>query len=286
MSMDLEEKLRELKGRGEGALMPHVYYGDPDAVFSRKLISIFSESGADIIELGIPFSDPTADGSIFQAACERALRGGITPLDCIAGLKQLREDGLEIPVVVTTYYNIPYVMGVGRFLEGIGAAGAQGLIVPNLPFEEAGPLIKEARRHGVHVILQVAPTTTEERLRRIAESASGFIYVMNVEGVTGTRKSLQLSTLTLIERVRKHTDLPILAGFGISNREQAASVVAAGADGVVSGSAFAKIYEESISDPTRALPEVSALVRELKAGCIEGCDMRGRVIADTDERMR
>ena len=284
--MDLEKRLLELREQEEGALMPHVYYGDPDTVFSRKLIGLFSESGADIIEIGIPFSDPTADGSTFQAACERALRGGVTPLECISGLKQLREDGLEIPVVVTTYYNIPYVMGVGRFLEGIEAAGAQGLIVPNLPFEEAGPLIKEARRHGVHVILQVAPTTTEERLRRIAESASGFIYVMNVEGVTGTRKSLQLSTLTLIERVRRHTDLPILAGFGISNREQAASVIAAGADGVVSGSAFAKIYEKSIGDPTGAFPEVLKLVRELKTGCIEGYDMRGPGRHDKDERIR
>jgi tryptophan synthase alpha chain len=272
--MDLEEKLRELRGRGEGALMPHIYYGDPDPAFSRKLIGIFSENGADIIELGIPFSDPTADGPTFQAACERALRGGTTPRDCIAGLKRLREDGLETPVVVTTYYNIPYVMGVGTFLEGIGAAGAQGVIVPNLPFEEAAPLIKEAQRHGIHVILQVAPTTTEGRLRNIAEAASGFIYVMNVEGVTGTRQRLQESTPTLIERVRRHTDLPLLVGFGISNREQAASVVAAEADGVVSGSAFAKIYEENIDDPGKSLLKISTLIRDLKAGCIEGYRMR------------
>ena len=286
MSMDLEEKLRELRGRREGALMPHVYYGDPNQNFSKKLMGVFSESGADIIELGIPFSDPTADGPTFQAACERALRGGTTPRDCMEGLRRLREDGLEIPVVVTTYYNIPYVMGLGAFMKEIGAAGAQGVIVPNLPFEEAAPLIDEARRRGIHVILQVAPTTTEGRLRRIAEAASGFIYVMNVEGVTGTRKSLQGSTLTLIERVRSHTDLPILAGFGISNREQAASVVAAGADGVISGSAIAKIYGESIGDPIRSLPEVAILIRELKAGCIEGYDRRGPVVADDDDGTR
>ena len=274
MFMDLEERLRELRGREEGALMPHVYYGDPNAAFSRKLIGTISESGADIIELGIPFSDPTADGPTFQAACERALRGGITPPECIAGLKRMRENGLETPVVVTAYYNIPYVMGVGRFLEEIGAAGAQGVIVPNLPFEEADTLLEEAKRHGIHVILQVAPTTTEDRLRRIAEAASGFIYVMNVEGVTGTRQSLQESTPMLIERVRRYTDLPLLVGFGISNREQAASVVAAGADGVVSGSAFAKIYEENIDDPGKSLPKISTLLRDLKAGCIEGYGMR------------
>jgi tryptophan synthase alpha chain len=268
--MDLEQRLRELRRRKEGALMPHIYYGDPNAAFSRKLVGTISESGADIIELGIPFSDPTADGPTFQAACERALSGGITPLECIAGLKQMRENGIETPIVVTAYYNIPYVMGVERFLEEIGTAGAQGLIVPNLPFEEADALLEEAKGHGIHIILLIAPTTTEERIRSIVKAASGFIYIMNVEGVTGMRDILQESTPMLIERVRRYTDLPILVGFGVSNREQAASVIAAGADGVVSGSAFTKIYEESIGDPCKSLPQVSALLRDLKAGCIEG----------------
>ncbi len=274
MSMDLEERFQELRGRGEGALMPHVYYGDPSPAFSEKLIGTLSMNGADIIEFGIPFSDPTADGPTFQAACERALGGGVTPSDCIRGLERLREDGLDAPVIVTTYYNIPYVMGVGCFLGKIRSAGAQGVIVPNLPYEEADILLEEAQRHGVHVILQVAPTTTEERLRRIAEAASGFIYVMNVEGVTGVRGSFQGSTLKLIERVRRHTDLPILAGFGISNRRQASSLVASGADGIVAGSIFAQIYEKSIGDPERRLREISELVKELKTGCIEGYGMR------------
>ena len=266
--MDLEETLLGLRRRREGAFMPHVYYGDPDAHFSHRLIETLAESGADLIEFGIPFSDPTADGPTFQAACERALRNGTTPSSCIKGMRELSRGNLDVPFIVTTYYNIPYVAGVDVFLREIKAAGAHGIIVPNLPFEEAGTLLEEGERQGVHVILLVAPTTTEERLRKIAEMASGFIYVMNVEGVTGARDSLRDSTLRLVERVRRHTDVPILAGFGISRREQAEAVVSAGADGVIAGSVFTKIYEANLEDPTEALPEIADLVRELKLGCI------------------
>jgi len=269
--MDLEEMLLGLRRRREGAFMPHVYYGDPDASFSHRMIETLTESGADLIEFGIPFSDPTADGPTFQAACERALSNGATPSSCIKGMRELSEGGLDVPFIVTTYYNIPYVMGVDVFLREIKAAGAQGIIVPNLPFEEAGTLLEEGERQGVHVILLVAPTTTEERLRKIADMASGFIYVMNVEGVTGARDSLRDSTLRLVERVRRHTDVPILAGFGISRREQAEAVVSAGADGVIAGSVFTKIYEAHLEDPTEALPEIADLVRELKLGCINKC---------------
>lgn len=265
--MDLEETLLGLRRRREGALMPHVYYGDPDARFSHRLIETLAGSGADLIEFGIPFSDPTADGPTFQAACERALRNGTTPSSCIKGMRELSRGGLDTPFIVTTYYNIPYVAGVGVFLREIKAAGAQGIIVPNLPIEEAGPLLEEGERQGVHVILLVAPTTTEERLRKIAEMASGFIYVMNVEGVTGARDNLRDSTLRLVRRVRRHTDIPVLAGFGISRREQAEALVSAGADGVIAGSVFTKIYEARLDDPTEALPDVAEMVRELKLGC-------------------
>jgi len=266
--MDLEETLLGLRRRREGALMPHVYYGDPDAHFSHRLIETLAGSGADLIEFGIPFSDPTADGPTFQAACERALRNGTTPSSCITGMKELSKD-LGVPFIVTTYYNIPYVAGVGAFLREIKAAGAQGIIVPNLPIEEAGPLLEEGERQGIHVILLVAPTTTEERLRKIAEMASGFIYVMNFEGVTGARDSLRDSTLRLVRRVRRHTGIPVLAGFGISRREQAEALVSAGADGVIAGSVFTKIYEARLDDPTEALPDVAEMVRELKLGCVK-----------------
>jgi tryptophan synthase alpha chain len=272
--MNLEEKFQELKNRREGAHMPHVYYGDPNEEFSLKLIETLAENGADIIELGIPFSDPTADGPTFQAVCERALRNGITPNNCIQGIRKVRERGLENPIVVTTYYNIPYVTGVGTFLKKIKEAGAQAIIVPNVPVEEADILLAEGKRTGVHVIFQVAPTTTEDRLKNIADVASGFLYVISVEGVTGVRESLADSTLKLVQRVRRHTDMPLLAGFGISSKHQASAVVAAGADGAIAGSAYAKVYEKNLEKPEKTLPEIARLVEQIKQGCIEGYRQR------------
>jgi tryptophan synthase alpha chain len=268
--MELEEKFRELKERREGAHMPHVYYGDPNEEFSLKLIKNLAENGADLLEFGIPFSDPTADGPTFQAACERALKNFVTPAKCIQGIKKLRRNGLETPLIVTTYYNIPYVAGIGAFLGEIKKAGAQAIIVPDLPVEEAGVLLDEGKKRGVHVIFQVAPTTTEDRLKKIADIASGFLYVIGVEGVTGARESLADSTLKLVSRVRRHTDVPVLAGFGISKREHAAAVVSAGADGAIAGSAYAKIYEKNLKNPEETLPEIARLAKQIKRGCIEG----------------
>ena len=268
--MNLEDKFQELKNRGEGAHMPHVYFGDPHEEFSLRLIETLAENGADILEFGIPFSDPTADGPTFQAVCERALENGVTPSKCIQGIKKLRDRGVENPIVVTTYYNIPYVAGVGNFLNMIREAGAQAIIVPNVPVEEAEVLLAEGKRSGIHVIFQIAPTTTENRLKKIADIASGFLYVINVEGVTGARESLADSTLKLVKRVKRHTDMPLLAGFGISNRQQASNVVAAGADGAIAGSCYAKIYEKNLKKSEETLPQIADLVAQIKQGCIEG----------------
>ncbi|KPV64010.1 MAG: Tryptophan synthase alpha chain [Candidatus Bathyarchaeota archaeon BA2] len=272
--MDLEEKFWELRERREGAHMPHVYYGDPNEEFSLKLIRTLVENGADFIEFGFPFSDPTADGPTFQAACERALKKGMTPAKCIQGIKKLRRSGLEVPLVVTTYYNIPYVTGIGTFLSEIKKVGAQAIIVPDLPVEEADVLLNEGKKWGVHVIFQAAPTTTEDRLKKIAGIASGFLYVIGVEGVTGARESLADSTLKLVNRVRKYTDVPVLAGFGISRREHAAAVVSAGADGAIAGSAYAEIYEKNLKNPEETLPEIAQLVKQIKRGCVEGYRQR------------
>ena len=272
--MRLEDKFKELNNKGEGAHMPHVYFGDPHEEFSLKLLETLVENGADILEFGIPFSDPTADGPTFQAVCERALQNGITPNKCIEGIKKIRAKGIENPIVVTTYYNIPYVMGVGNFLKKIKDAGAQGIIVPNVPVEEADILIAEGKKSEIHPIFQVAPTTTEDRLKKIADIASGFLYVIGVEGVTGVRESIGDSTFKLVERVRKHTDMPLLAGFGISTKEQANNVVAAGADGAIAGSAYAKVYEKNLKTPEETLPEIAKLVTQIKQGCIEGYKQR------------
>lgn len=272
--MDLEQTFRELKARREGAHMPHVYYGDPNEEFSLKLIQILAENGADLIELGIPFSDPTADGPTFQAACDRALKKGITPAKCIEGIKKLRRCGLELPIIVTTYYNIPYVIGIKSFLCNIQRAGVQALIVPNLPVEEADILMKEGKKLGLHIILQVAPTTTAERLKRIIDIATGLLYIINIEGVTGARNDVTTSTLELVDRIRRYTNLPLLGGFGISKREHAKVLIQSGADGVIVGSAYAKLYEKNLMNPVETLEEIIKLAQQIKQGCIEGYKQR------------
>ena len=247
--------------------MAHVYYGDPNEEFSNAQIKTLVKNGTDIIEFGIPFSDPTADGPTFRKACERALKGGITPRKCINGLRNI---SLNVPVVVTTYYNIPYKFGVEPFIKEIKDAGASGLIIPNLPIEEASETLGACKKHNLDLIFLVTSTTTRERLRKILAAASGFIYVVSRFGVTGARDSLEQSTLALIKNVRQHTDLPILVGFGISKPEHAEAVVAAGASGAIVGSAFAKIYEKNLAHPEERLKELGALARGLKRGCEQG----------------
>lgn len=255
----------DLKGR-RGILMPHVYYGDPSEEFSLKLLKTLVENGADLLEVGIPYSDPIADGPTFIAACERALRGGITPSQCLEGVRKLREEGVEVPIIVTTYMNIPYAHGVESFLGRLIDSGVQGLIIPDLPFEEAREIAEKTQELGIDFIFQVAPSTTEERLVKIVEAASGFLYIINVEGVTGARETLPPSTLELIRRVRRLTDLPLLVGFGISRAGHLRSVLSAGADGVVVGSAIADIYSKKLERPEETLPEISGFLKELKKG--------------------
>ena len=268
--MELEAKLKELIRRREGAHMAHVYYGDPDEEFSIKLIETLAENGADIIEFGIPFSDPIADGLTFQAACERALKAGVTPAKCLAGIERLRVKGLEAPIVVTTYFNIPYTMGFDNFLDKVKVAGVQAVLIPDLPFEEAEPFMEMAGKRKIHVILQVAPTTSKNRLNRILAKASGFIYLIGVEGVTGSRIKNRKAIFELLKNIKEKIDKPVLIGFGISRGSQAEAFIKAGADGVVVGSAYAKIYAKNLEDPFRKLSEIAELANEIKNSCMNG----------------
>jgi tryptophan synthase alpha chain len=271
--MDLESTLHHLRERGEGAHMPHVYYGDPHEAFSQELIHTLSYE-ADLLEFGIPFSDPTADGPTFQLACERALHAGMTPIKCFQGIRKLRKEGITIPIIVTTYYNIPYVYGIASFIKTMHDAGAQAILVPNLPIEEAQPLFAASRKYHIDVILQVSPATSQSRIQHIVDAAKGFIYIINVEGVTGARNRFHKSTFQLIDTVRKQTGIPLLAGFGISQHHHAEAMVAAGADGVIVGSAYAKIYERNLTYPATTLPEIQELARQIKQGCNTGFSRR------------
>jgi tryptophan synthase alpha chain len=250
--------------------MAHIYYGDPSEEFSLRLIKTLAENGVDLIELGIPFSDPIADGATFQAACDRALTNGMTPSRCIQGICKIRELDIDLPIVVTTYFNIPFVRGVRTFLDEIREAGAQGILIPDLPVEEAGDILESGREKGLCTIFMVTPTTTESRLERIVGATSGFLYVVNVEGVTGPRETMQNSTLALVSRVRKKTDIPIMAGFGVSKEKQAVALIRAGAEGVITGSSLARIYEKTLATPEDSLPDLGRFARSIKRGCVQG----------------
>ncbi|MEM4354200.1 MAG: tryptophan synthase subunit alpha [Candidatus Caldarchaeum sp.] len=276
--MEIEELFEKCRNTsGEGVHMAHVYYGDPCEDFSQKLIQTLAENGADMIEFGIPFSDPIADGETFQAACERALKAGITPRRCIEGIRKLRNTGIIAPIVVTTYFNIPCVMGFDKFLTRVREAGAQAVLIPDLPFEEAQPFIERTTAHKLHLILQAAPTTSKKRLEKIIKHASGFLYVIGLEGVTGSMPTDQPTTLELVKTIKMTDDVPLMVGFGISRKEQAEVIVSAGADGVAVGSAYARIYSQNLNNPYDKLPEVAKLASEIKLGCINGYRARKHI---------
>jgi tryptophan synthase alpha chain len=214
---------------------------------------------------------------VFQAACQRALRAGVTPARCINGIRRLRAEGLDAPIVVTTYFNIPYVMGLEKFLEEVRSAGAHGVLFPDLPLEEARPLKGLVAKAGLSLILQAAPTTSRARLKQILAEASGFVYLISVEGVTGARLKARSPIFKLIREVKEQSDVPVMVGFGVSRREHAEALVAAGADGVVVGSAYARIYAEDLADPLQRLDEVAKLARDIKAGCVEGYKRRRKL---------
>ena len=240
------------------ALMPYLMGCFPDLDTSRRIALAYAEAGADLIELGVPFSDPLADGPVVHAAGTEALRAGAT-------LEQVLEAGREVagrlPVVVMCYANPILARGSERFLDALVAAGISGLIVPDLPLEEAEELRERCDERGVALVPLVAPTTTQDRLKRIGASARGFVYAVSLTGTTGERQRLAGQLGDMLGRVAAHTDVPVAVGFGIGTPEQAAAAAAAGADGVIVGSRLVRAAGENGDAPTA----VRELVREFAA---------------------
>jgi tryptophan synthase alpha chain len=254
----ISEKFGELKARKEGALICYVMAGDPSAEATGKIVEALANGGADIIELGFPFSDPVADGPTIQVAGQRALAAG---MDIQHYFELVRGLDVPVPLVCMTYYNPVFRYGVELFVEGAAGAGIGGLIIPDIPVEEASDLKSSCDEHGLDLIFLVAPTTTDERIRKILQRGSGFLYLVSRLGVTGTRADVSASTKELLSRVE--TKLPKAVGFGISTGMQAEEVITAGAEAVIVGSAFVKIIEEG-KDVNEKL---ESLARELKS-CI------------------
>ncbi len=255
--MRIAEKFRQLNEKKEGALIAYICAGDPTPEATKEYVTALVRGGADIIELGLPFSDPVADGPTIQAGIQRALDGGMTPdiyFRTIASLK------MHIPIVVMTYYNLIFKRGLAKFAKDCASSGISGIIVPDLPPEESEELLKVCKENDIDLIYLVAPTTTAARMERILREGTGFIYLVARLGVTGVRSDVADSTRELIERVK--TTTPKAVGFGISNGEQAAKIISAGADGVIVGSAFVDIIAGKKDVPAR----LEALARELKQG--------------------
>ncbi|HEY9205653.1 MAG TPA: tryptophan synthase subunit alpha [Candidatus Methanoperedens sp.] len=255
--MKISEKFRELKKRNEGALIAYICAGDPTAEGTKEYVTALVRGGADIIELGLPFSDPVADGPTIQAGIERALNGGMTPdiyFKMVGSLK------VHIPLVVMTYYNLIFKRGLLKFVTDCSASGISGIIVPDLPAEESGELAGLCEKNDIDLIFLAAPTTTEERMGQIIARGTGFIYLVARLGVTGARSDISGSTRELIRRVKTAT--PKAVGFGISNGKQAGEIIRSGADGVIVGSAFVDIIASGKDVPAR----LETLAKELKDG--------------------
>ena len=238
----IKETFRKLKAGGKAALMPYIMAGDPDLARSGEVLRAVVRAGADIIELGMPFSDPLADGPAIQSAGLRALKHHVTCEDVFGLVKEIRKD-LATPIVLMTYYNLIFVKGVRAYVTGAAKAGVSGLIVPDLPMEESEELEKHCRAHGLDLIFLAAPTSSPERVRKLAEHTNGFLYYVSRTGVTGARKTLPRDLTRKLKMLRENVQLPVAVGFGIKDAHQA-KTVAKHADGVIIGSAIVKIIEE------------------------------------------
>jgi tryptophan synthase alpha chain len=262
MSDRIEKRLRGLRKNGKKALVTFITAGDPDLAATERFVPLLERSGADIVELGIPFSDPMADGTTIQLSSSRALASGATLSGIIESVRAIRT-ACQIPIVLMGYYNPIFSYGVDRFTSDAAAAGVDGVLIVDLPPEEVAEFKSSADRHGLDTIMLLAPTSDLNRMKRVARMGSGFIYYVSVSGVTGARSSVEGSVFEQVARLRQATKLPVAVGFGISTPEQAAQV-AASADAVVVGSALVKLFEKYEGDElARKLGEA---VAGLKAG--------------------
>ena len=258
----IEKKFAELKSKGEKALVAYITAGYPDLETTRELIPALARAGVDILEVGVPFSDPTADGPVIQAASQAALKNGTTLPRVLDLVGELRGE-VEIPLVLFSYYNPIFSMGGAAFAKRAAEAGVDGVLVVDLPAEEAGELRNQTDPAGIDFISLVAPTTGSDRVRKVVKAASGFIYYISVTGVTGTRGPELDETRTNVDTIRALTKLPVVVGFGVSTPEQARQIGSM-ADGVVVGSAFVKLIGEMAGNPGM-VGAVEAYAASLKA---------------------
>ena len=260
----IDKKFQELRQQNIRAFMPYLCAGDPTPDLTVKLLLTLEQAGADLIELGVPFSDPIADGPTIQRASERALKHRISLQQILEIVKTLRQQ-TDIPIALMSYYNPIFSMGESAFCQAAQEVGVDGVIVPDLPPEEAQPLLEVAPQYNLATIFLVAPTSSPKRMQLVASVSTGFVYCVSVTGVTGARATLSDEVEPMIAELRKHIDKPISVGFGVSTPEQAKRVAQL-ADGVIVGSAIINVIEENMNDETKLLTAVKEFASDLAAG--------------------
>ena len=260
----IDELFQRLRAAKRAAFMPFVTAGDPDIAFTRELLPVAAEAGADLFEVGFPFSDPIADGPVIQASYTRALDKHLKLADVFATLRDTTaRPNWNTPLVAMASYSLMYRKGPSAFIDAAKAAGVSGAVVPDLPVEEAEELSKLAKDRDFKLILLVTPTTSPARAEKVVKACSGFVYVVSVVGITGAREALPTALRDHLTRLRTMTDLPLCVGFGVSRPEHVRDLKDI-ADGIIVGSAVVKKLEAAATDRAKALADVCQLVKELR----------------------
>lgn len=261
----IENAFNKAKAENRSAFVSYVCAGDPDAETSLKICRTLIHSGVDILEIGVPFSDPLADGLTNQLAAQRALEAGTTGEDVFNLVRSLRKENESVPVVFYTYYNLMFSGGLDTYIAEAKDAGVDGLLVLDLPPEEAEEFMESCEKHGMKTVFLLAPTTPEKRVEYIAQYATGFIYYVSRTGVTGVRDNLAADLGEMVAMIKRHSDKPLVVGFGIHNREQVRAVSEL-ADGVVVGSAIVNTIKDNLNDRSAMLDRMKELVTDLVEG--------------------
>jgi tryptophan synthase alpha chain len=264
------------KELGRAALMPYFTLGFPDKETSLRVVEAIAAAGADLLELGLPFSDPLADGPTIQHSAQVALENGLTIHDCLEMVRELRQRRITQPLLLMGYYNPILAYGVEKFAADASSSGASGLIVPDLPLEEATALESACRDNGMALVYLAAPTTPADRLAQLASRSTGFVYIVSLVGVTGARRQINTALPEFLGRVRQVTDKPVAVGFGISTPEQAARVGML-TDGVIVGSALIDVAAKA-DDPVKA---AGSFIASLSAAIANGRTMSPGTVATT-----
>jgi tryptophan synthase alpha chain len=278
-STRIDRRFAALKAEGRAALVTFIMTGDPDYDTSLALVKALPKAGADVIELGMPFTDPMADGPAIQAAGLRALAGGQTMIKTLKLVREFRAGNDDTPIVLMGYYNPIYIYGVDKFLIDAKAAGVDGLIVVDLPPEEDDELCLPALKAGLNFIRLATPTTDDKRLPAVLNNTSGFVYYVSITGITGAAAPDAGKVSAAVERIKRHTKLPVAVGFGVRSAEQARAI-AENADGVVVGSALIDVLRGGLDKAGKGGPATVKAVTELVSQLAEGVRAARRVAAE------